>query len=85
MSAAPAPVTPLQRDGGSAPIEPDFAAFARLYDEGVPQVAWTRLVADLDRRLASIEQRSPALAGAQGVAGAGSAAGGLDGAARRPG
>jgi anthranilate synthase component 1 len=48
MSAAPAPVTPPQRDGGSAPIEPDFAAFARLYDEGVPQVVWTRLVADLE-------------------------------------
>ena len=48
MSAAPAPVTPLPRDGGSAPVEPDFAGFARLYDEGVPQVVWTRLVADLE-------------------------------------
>ena len=48
MSAAPASVTPRQQDGGSAPIEPDFATFARLYDEGVPQVVWTRLVADLE-------------------------------------
>ena len=31
-----------------APIEPDFSTFARLYDEGMPQVAWTRLVADLE-------------------------------------
>ncbi len=48
MSSAPAPVTPLQQTGGAAPIEPDFTTFARLYDEGVPQVAWTRLVADLE-------------------------------------
>ncbi|MEZ5875624.1 MAG: hypothetical protein R3D30_12665 [Hyphomicrobiales bacterium] len=48
MSPAPASVTPLPRKGGSAPIAPDFPAFARLYDEGVPQVAWTRLVADLE-------------------------------------
>jgi anthranilate synthase component I len=48
MSPAPASVTPLPQEGGSAPIEPDFAGFARLYDEGVPQVAWTRLVADLE-------------------------------------
>ena len=48
MSAAPASVTPLQHDGGSAPVEPDFAGFARLYDDGVPQVVWTRLVADLE-------------------------------------
>jgi anthranilate synthase component 1 len=48
MNAAQASVTSLQQDGGSAPVEPDFAAFARLYDEGVPQVVWTRLVADLE-------------------------------------
>jgi anthranilate synthase component I len=48
MSAGAASVTPLQDDGGSAPIEPDFTAFARLYDDGVPQVVWTRLVADLE-------------------------------------
>lgn len=48
MSAAPASVTPLQLNGGSALVEPDFAAFARLYDEGTPQVVWTRLVADLE-------------------------------------
>ncbi len=48
MSSAPAPVTPLPQTGGAAPIEPDFTTFARLYDEGVPQVAWTRLVADLE-------------------------------------
>jgi anthranilate synthase component 1 len=29
-------------------MEPDFTAFARGYEEGVPQVAWTRLVADLE-------------------------------------
>ncbi|MEM7399022.1 MAG: chorismate-binding protein, partial [Pseudomonadota bacterium] len=29
-------------------MEPDFAAFARLYDQGEPQVVWTRLVADLE-------------------------------------
>ena len=40
-------VTPLPQQGG-APIEPDFATFARLYDAGTPQVAWTRLVADLE-------------------------------------
>jgi len=48
MSAASASVTPLEQDGGSAPVEPDFAAFAKAYDEGVPQVVWTRLVADLE-------------------------------------
>ena len=48
MSSAPASVTPLPRQGGIAPIEPDFPAFARRYDEGVAQVAWTRLVADLE-------------------------------------
>ena len=48
MSPAPASVTPLPQKGGSTPIEPDFATFARLYDEGVPQVTWTRLVADLE-------------------------------------
>jgi len=48
MSAASASVTPFPHDGGSTSIEPDFTAFARLYDEGVPQVVWTRLVADLE-------------------------------------
>ncbi|MGH6736316.1 MAG: anthranilate synthase component I [Methyloceanibacter sp.] len=48
MSPAQASVTPLPQRNGSAPIEPDFTDFARLYDEGVPQVAWTRLVADLE-------------------------------------
>jgi anthranilate synthase component 1 len=38
----------LTQLGGAAPIEPDFPAFARRYDEGVAQVAWTRLVADLE-------------------------------------
>jgi len=48
MSAASASVTPFPHDGGSTSIEPDFSAFARLYDDGVPQVVWTRLVADLE-------------------------------------
>ena len=48
MSSAPASVTPLPHEAGSTPIEPDFPAFARCYEEGVPQVAWTRLVADLE-------------------------------------
>jgi len=48
MSSAPASVTSLVKEGGSAPIEPDFAAFARLYEDGVAQVVWTRLVADLE-------------------------------------
>ena len=48
MSAAPAPATPPPQDGSAAPVEPDFAGFARLYEEGVPQVVWTRLVADLE-------------------------------------
>ncbi|MGV1015198.1 MAG: chorismate-binding protein, partial [Methyloceanibacter sp.] len=48
MSSAPAPVTPLPRKGPSYPIAPDFPVFARLYDEGLPQVVWTRLVADLE-------------------------------------
>ena len=47
MSAAPAPVAPAQQ-GGALTVEPDFPTFARRYDEGVPQVAWTRLVADLE-------------------------------------
>ena len=47
MSPAQASVTPLPQQGG-ARIEPDFATFARLYDAGTPQVAWTRLVADLE-------------------------------------
>ena len=48
MRSAPASVTPLTQLGGAAPIEPDFPAFACRYDEGVAQVAWTRLVADLE-------------------------------------
>ncbi|MGB6906284.1 MAG: anthranilate synthase component I, partial [Methyloceanibacter sp.] len=48
MSSAEAiSVTALPQQGG-APIEPDFSIFARLYDGGTPQVAWTRLVADLE-------------------------------------
>jgi anthranilate synthase component 1 len=54
MRPAPASVTPLPRKGGSALIEPDFPTFARLYDEGVPQVAWTRLVADLETPVSSM-------------------------------
>ena len=48
MSPAPASVSPFQPELGSAAMEPDLAAFARLYEEGVPQVVWTRLVADLE-------------------------------------
>ncbi|HEX5932486.1 MAG TPA: anthranilate synthase component I, partial [Methyloceanibacter sp.] len=48
MSPAKASVTPLAPRDGAHPIEPDFPSFARRYDEGVPQVAWTRLVADLE-------------------------------------
>ncbi|MGH6866541.1 MAG: anthranilate synthase component I [Methyloceanibacter sp.] len=48
MTSAPASVTPLPQKEGTHPIEPDFPVFARLYEEGVPQVAWTRLVADLE-------------------------------------
>lgn len=48
MSPAPASVTPLPHKDGSPPIEPDYASFARLYEEGVAQVTWTRLVADLE-------------------------------------
>jgi anthranilate synthase component 1 len=49
MSRAPAAsVTPLHEQGGAVLIEPDFTTFARRYDEGRPQVAWTRLVADLE-------------------------------------
>jgi len=47
MSPAQASIMPLPQQGG-APIEPDFATFAGLYDAGIPQVAWTRLVADLE-------------------------------------
>ena len=60
MSPAQASVTPLPQQGG-APIEPDFATFARLYDAGTPQVAWTRLVADLeDSGLGHAQARSRA-------------------------
>ncbi|HET9574279.1 MAG TPA: anthranilate synthase component I, partial [Methyloceanibacter sp.] len=48
MSAAPASVASLSQQGTAPPIEPDFTIFARGYEEGVPQVAWTRLVADLE-------------------------------------
>jgi anthranilate synthase component 1 len=48
MNSAPAAVmTPLPALGGTT-IEPDFATFARNYEEGRPQVVWTRLVADLE-------------------------------------
>jgi anthranilate synthase component I len=48
MSQASASVTPLPQHSGAHPIEPHFQGFARRYDEGVAQVAWTRLVADLE-------------------------------------
>jgi len=48
MSIARASVASLARQGASASVEPDFAAFARLYEEGAAQVVWTRLVADLE-------------------------------------
>src|SRR5689334_20263141 len=48
MSQAQASVTSLPRHGATHPILPDFPSFARGYEEGVPQVAWTRLVADLE-------------------------------------
>jgi anthranilate synthase component 1 len=48
MSATSAPAAPFGQQGGSLPIEPGFTTFARAYDEGVQQVAWTRLVADLE-------------------------------------
>ena len=48
MSSAKASVTKLAQQGSGRPIEPDFPSFARRYDGGVPQVAWTRLVADLE-------------------------------------
>src|SRR5215470_5995819 len=38
----------LPQHGGTHPIEPDFPSFSHQYEEGVPQVAWTRLVADLE-------------------------------------
>ncbi len=49
MTPAPAAsVTPLPQSEGNAPIEPEFSTFASLYEKGVAQVAWTRLVADLE-------------------------------------
>jgi anthranilate synthase component 1 len=48
MSSAKASVTPLTPQSEGHPIEPDFMTFARRYDEGAPQVTWTRLVADLE-------------------------------------
>jgi anthranilate synthase component 1 len=47
MSQA-ASVTPLREKAGAAPLDPDFTSFARAYEAGTPQVAWTRLVADLE-------------------------------------
>ena len=48
MSSAPASVSSPLPDLGAALMEPNFATFAGLYDEGLPQVVWTRLVADLE-------------------------------------
>ncbi len=48
MSSAKASIAPLAQQGGNHPIEPDFQSFASRYDGGVAQVAWTRLVADLE-------------------------------------
>src|SRR6516164_4567665 len=48
MSQARASVMPLPQHGGTHPIEPPFPSFSHQYEEGVPQVAWTRLVADLE-------------------------------------
>jgi anthranilate synthase component 1 len=48
MSSAPASVSAPVPDLGAASMEPDFATFASVYDEGLPQVVWTRLVADLE-------------------------------------
>ena len=41
-------MTPQPEPAGAAAVEPDFSDFARRYDEGKPQVVWTRLVADLE-------------------------------------
>ena len=43
-----AATTPQPEPAGAAAVEPDFSDFARRYDEGQPQVVWTRLVADLE-------------------------------------
>ena len=48
MSQARASVTPSPQHGGTHLIEPDFPSFSHRYEEGVSQVAWTRLVADLE-------------------------------------
>jgi len=49
MSQRPAAaMTPQPEPAGAAAVEPDFSDFARRYDEGKPQVVWTRLVADLE-------------------------------------
>jgi len=48
MSQARASVMPLPQHGGTHPIEPAFPSFSHQYEEGMPQVAWTRLVADLE-------------------------------------
>lgn len=48
MSSAKASITPLAPQAAGGSIEPDFASFARRYEEGAPQVAWTKLVADLE-------------------------------------
>ena len=47
MSRAPASVTPLAQPGGP-PDRTGLCQLSRRYDKGVPQVAWTRLVADLE-------------------------------------
>ena len=47
MSSAPASVSSPLPDLGAALMEPDFTTFARLYDEGLPQVVLERLVAYL--------------------------------------
>jgi anthranilate synthase component I len=48
MSSAKATVTQIEQHSTGHTIEPDFPSFARCYDDGTPQVAWTRLVADLE-------------------------------------
>ena len=48
MSPAPASVTPLTAARRRRSDRARLRLFARLYEEGVAQVAWTRLVADLE-------------------------------------
>jgi len=40
-------------------VFPDFAAFAKTYNEGKPQVAWTELVADLDTPVSAALKLGP--------------------------